>query len=59
VKRPIVNLGQARKAKARADAKTQAAQNRAAFGRSKAQKDADRAAAAKAARALDHAKREP
>jgi hypothetical protein len=55
----IVNLSKARKAKARADGKVQAAANRAAFGRSKAEKTADEAARKKAAAALDGALRDP
>jgi hypothetical protein len=54
-----INLNQARKAKARADAQAQAAQNRAAFGRTKVEKTLAKAKADKAARALDQAKREP
>ena len=54
----VINLNQARKAKARADAKTVAAQNRVKFGRGNAQKDQERAAALKAQRSLDQAKRE-
>lgn len=40
----VVNLRQARKRKARSDAQTQASENRALFGRSKQEKDADKAA---------------
>lgn len=54
----ILNLNQARKAKARADAKTQAAENRARFGRAKADKALDAARADKLRRDLDGAKRE-
>jgi hypothetical protein len=55
----LVNLGHARKNKVRDTAKAQATTNRAAFGRSKAQKAADRMTQTKAARALDEARREP
>ena len=54
----IVNLRQARKAKARADKEAQAAANRARFGRSKAEKDAEAAKQALADRALEGHKRE-
>jgi hypothetical protein len=54
----ILNLNQARKAKARADAKTQAAENRAKFGRTKGDKTLDAARAEKLKRDLDGAKRE-
>jgi len=55
----VVNLNHARKAKARAADKVQAAENRVRFGRTKAQKAADRATEARAARAYDQTKREP
>ncbi|WP_298674272.1 DUF4169 family protein [uncultured Sphingomonas sp.] len=54
----VVNLRLARKAKRRATEATTAAANRAAFGRTKSEKDADRANRARAERALDGAKRE-
>ena len=54
----ILNLNQARKAKTRSDAKTKAAENRAKFGRTKAEKTLDAARAAKLKRDLDGAKRE-
>ena len=54
----IVNLNRARKAKARKDSSKQAAENRARFGRSKADRSLEAARAEKAARALDQAKRE-
>jgi len=54
-----INLNKARKAKARADAVAQAAENRARFGRTKAQKQAEAADAERAAQALDGRKREP
>ncbi len=54
----IVNLNQARKAKAKADDKSRAAENRAKFGRSKIEKSLDAARADKLKRDLDGAKRE-
>jgi hypothetical protein len=54
----ILNLNRARKAKAKAGAKTQAAENRARFGRAKADKALDAARADKLKRDLDGAKRE-
>ncbi|HEX9931211.1 MAG TPA: DUF4169 family protein [Allosphingosinicella sp.] len=54
----IINLRQARKAKGRADSAARAAGNRAKFGRSKAEKEAEKAAREKARRALDGAERE-
>ncbi|THD81148.1 MAG: DUF4169 family protein [Phenylobacterium sp.] len=53
-----INLNRARKARAAADAKRQAADNRVRFGRSKAEKQASKLDAEKAARALDQTKRE-
>lgn len=55
----ILNLNRARKAKARDAAQTQAAANRAAFGRTKAEKAVVKVEAERAARDLDGAKREP
>ncbi|HEY2051311.1 MAG TPA: DUF4169 family protein [Caulobacteraceae bacterium] len=55
----VVNLKSARKAKARSEEKQQAAANRAAFGRTKAEKAADGATQARLKRALDQARREP
>jgi hypothetical protein len=55
----IVNLNRARKAKARDEAHTTAAANRAAFGRTKAEKQAAKIEAERHARELDGAKREP
>jgi hypothetical protein len=55
----VVNLRAARKAKARADSKRQAATNRAAFGRTKAEKAAETSAKERLERALDQARREP
>jgi hypothetical protein len=54
----ILNLNQARKAKAKTDAKTKAAENRARFGRTKADKALDTARADRLQRDLDGAKRE-
>jgi hypothetical protein len=54
----ILNLNRARKAKARAGAKVQAAENRAKFGRAKGDKALDAARAEKLKRDLDGAKRE-
>ncbi len=54
----ILNLNQARKAKAKTDAKTKAVENRAKFGRTKADKALDAARADKLKRELDGAKRE-
>jgi hypothetical protein len=53
-----INLNRARKAKARAAATTRAEVNRVKFGRTKAEKAADAAEAARLARAIDQAKRE-
>ncbi len=47
-----VNLNRFRKAKRRADAQKQAAENRIAFGRTKAEREAERLKAEKAAREL-------
>jgi hypothetical protein len=54
----ILNLNQARKAKAKTTAKQTAAENRARFGRTKAEKTLDAARAEKLQRGLDGAKRE-
>ncbi|MDR7117885.1 DUF4169 family protein [Caulobacter sp. BE254] len=54
----ILNLNQARKARAKTDAKTKAAENRARFGRTKADKALDAARVDKLQRDLDGAKRE-
>jgi len=54
----ILNLNRARKAKARADDKTRAAENRAKHGRSKIEKTLDQLRADKLKRDLDGAKRE-
>lgn len=54
----IINLNKARKAKARVDKSTQADTNRARFGRTRAQKQADAAETAKLTRLLDDSKRD-
>lgn len=54
-----VNLNRVRKARAKADDKAQAARNRVAFGRTKAERDLAEARRDNAARALDAKKREP
>ena len=54
----VVNLRLARKAKARASKEATAAANRAAFGRSKAEKTGAKIEAARAARRLDNVKRD-
>ena len=53
-----INLNKARKARAKAAAETTAVSNRAAFGRSKADRTAQAAAKDKATRDLDGAKRD-
>jgi hypothetical protein len=53
-----INFNKARKARAAADAKRQAAENRVAFGRTKADKQVSKLEAARAKRRLDDAKRE-
>jgi hypothetical protein len=54
----IVNLNRARKTKARDAAKAKAAENRAAFGLTKAQREAQAATALKESRELDGKKRD-
>ncbi|MFZ5670166.1 MAG: DUF4169 family protein [Pseudomonadota bacterium] len=54
----VVNLNRARKARARAEARATAAENRAAHGRTKAEKALAEARALKAGRDLDGARRE-
>jgi hypothetical protein len=54
----IINLNRARKAKAKGEETAKAAANRAAHGRTQAQKALERVRAEKAARELDGAKRE-
>jgi hypothetical protein len=53
-----INLNKAKKARAAAEAKRQAAQNRVRFGRSKAEKTVSQLDAERAARAHDQTKRE-
>lgn len=53
-----INLNKARKARARAEGKSQAAENRVRFGRTKAEKAAARLDAERAARAHEQSKRE-
>lgn len=55
----IVNLRQARKAKARADKERQAAENRALHGRTKAERTREEQSKSRIARELDGARREP
>ncbi len=54
----IVNLNRARKDRAKAQSKAQAAENRVAFGRTKSEKAKTKLETAKAERTLDGAKRE-
>ncbi len=56
--RKVLSLSKARKAKERADKDVRAAQNRAWFGRTKAEKDLDAARKALADKALDGNKRD-
>ena len=55
----VVSLSKARKARAKAADKAQAAENRVAFGRTKAEKTQARSEAARAARSLDDKRLEP
>lgn len=55
----VVNLNKVRKAREQALAKEQARENRAKFGRTKADKSRTEAEKEKADRALDGAKRDP
>ena len=55
----IVNLRRARKAKARIDAEKNAAANRVAHGRAKAEKNAAKAESEAASKRLDGHKRDP
>jgi hypothetical protein len=55
----ILSLSKARKAKARADKGAAAAQNRAKFGRTKAEKAADTARKMLTEKGIDGHKREP
>jgi hypothetical protein len=52
-----INLNKARKARAQADAKRQAAENRVRFGRTKAEKQVSKLDAERARRALEDKKR--
>ncbi|MDR6852566.1 hypothetical protein J2Y54_002086 [Sphingomonas sp. BE123] len=54
----ILNLNKARKARAKAQATAKAVENRAKFGRTKAQKAADDAERARISENLDGARRE-
>lgn len=54
----ILNLNKARKARTKAEDKARAAENRARFGRAKAEKTLDAARAEKLKRDLDGARRE-
>ena len=54
----VINLRQARKRKARADAAREAAGNRAKFGRTRAQTERDAAEDAEARRRLDQLRRD-
>jgi hypothetical protein len=54
----IINLNKARKAKARVDKSARAEENRARFGRTRAEKQADAAETAKVTRLLDESKRD-
>lgn len=54
----ILNLNKARKARAKAQASAKAVENRAKFGRTKAQKAADDAERARISENLDGARRE-
>lgn len=56
--RPVVSLNKARKDRAKAQAKTKAAENRVAFGRTKAEKALGKARTLKAVRDLDANKRD-
>lgn len=53
-----INFNKARKARAAADARRQAAENRVKFGRTKAEKAVSKLEAERATRAHDEAKRE-
>lgn len=55
----IINLRQARKARARDAKQAEAANNRASFGRTKGEKARQRAEAERAARLLEGARRDP
>jgi hypothetical protein len=53
-----INFNKARKARAKVEAKSQAAENRIRFGRTKADKTVSKLEAEKVRRALDQARRE-
>jgi hypothetical protein len=53
-----INFNKAKKARAKAEAKSQAVENRVRFGRTKAEKTVSKLEAEKARRALDQARRE-
>jgi hypothetical protein len=55
----IINLRQARKAKARADAEQASAANRAKFGRTKADRQADKAEKERVSKLIEGARRDP
>ncbi|MGQ4273131.1 DUF4169 family protein [Terrihabitans sp. B22-R8] len=55
----LINLNKARKQRARAEKNVKAAANRVVFGRTKSDKDAEKARAENAARLLDGHRREP
>lgn len=54
----IINLNKARKAKERVDKSARAEENRARFGRSRAQKQAEAAEQARITKTLDDSKRD-
>ncbi|WP_309646346.1 DUF4169 family protein [Phenylobacterium sp.] len=54
----LINFNKAKKAKARDQDRSQAARNRVAFGRTKAEKTASKMEASQADRALDGTRRE-
>lgn len=53
-----INLNKARKAKAKADARSKAVENRVKFGRGKAERTVSKLETERARRALDQTKRE-
>ena len=55
----VINFNKARKRKLREDSKLRAAENRARFGRTRAQKARDAAEAEEAQRRLEQLRREP
>jgi hypothetical protein len=54
----VINLNKARKTRARADAQAKAVENRAKFGRTRAQKAAESAERDRIARMIDDSKRD-